>query len=182
MKYNLDSAFHEVSFVNEPMEHGRNRVEVVLQKQDDGIDSDMGWRDVKVLAESIVGESGGPSPNPGGIFGPSIDVIAERITGGGTRGSGRTIVRRAGGNVIIPSILERGRFNPANPFARDPAFWTDKVTLPGGGGKQRILVREFERFYSDSNAPQRVGNQIYTRRIVEERLVFADTVDPQTLT
>jgi hypothetical protein len=91
------------------------------------------------------------------------------------------VVRRAGGSVLLPSVFERRPVVIDDPRVMDPAFWTATVTLPAGTGKRRILVREFERFYSDNTAKQRVGNQTFARRIIEERLVFADVVDPASL-
>jgi hypothetical protein len=176
-----DAPFMDVSFVNAAPETGRNRVEVVLQQQDSGINSELGWRDLKVLAESVVGAGtagGGTNFDP--MLEPSISV--RNTTGVARAADGRTVVRRAGGEVALPGIMERG---PAvivdGPLMFDPAFWSEDVSLPSGGGKRRVLVREFERYYSDNTFRQRFGNTWFTRRVIEERLVFADVVDPATL-
>ena len=180
MQFPADSPFQDVSFTNPPFETGRNRVEVVLQEQDEGIDSDLGWHDVKVLADSVVG---GPPPDfdggIGGVLEPLPTEASRTIVG--TSPGGRTVVRRAGGSVLLPSVFERRPVVIDDPRVMDPAFWTATVTLPAGTGKRRILVREFERFYSDNTAKQRVGNQTFARRIIEERLVFADVVDPASM-
>jgi hypothetical protein len=177
-----DSPFQDVSFPNPPFETGRNRVEVVLQEQDEGMDSELGWHDVKVLADSVVG---GPQPEFGGAPGGGIEAFptgaSGTTTGVGTAAGGRTVVRRAGGSVLLPAVFERGPVVIRDPFVMDPAFWTASVTVPAGTGKRRLLVREFERFYSDNTVKQRVGKQTFARRIIEERLVFADVVDPATL-
>lgn len=166
MHYTLDSAFQNLSFTNGPFDTGRNRVEVVLQEQDPGIESDLGWKDIKVLSERVVGE--------------------EADTGGGPiftlPGIGRRVVRRrAGGTATLPGSIDLGLVVRPDISLRDPAFWSDEVTLPSAGGKRRIAVREFERFYSDNTANQRIGTGTFPRRIIEERLVFADFVDPETL-
>jgi hypothetical protein len=177
-----DSPFQNVSFTNPPFETGRNRIEIVLQEQDAGIDSELGWRDVKVLADSLVGgaQVGFAGDAFGGVgISPAIRTV--RVTDTGLAAEGRTVVRRSGGSVLLPSVSERGPAVIADPFLRDPAFWTASIPVPAGTGKRRILVREFERYYSDNTVPQRVGNQTFARRVIEERLVFADVLDPTTL-
>ncbi len=182
MQFDRDSAFQNISFTNPPFETGRNRVEVVLQVQEQGMDTDLGWRDVKVLAEGVVGTSQ-PEAGGGSVSGETgvAAITRERTAFADTTIGGRTVVRRAGGEVRLPAVFERHPLVVVNPFLRDPAFWTATVKLPTGTGKRRLLVREFERFYSDNTVNQRLGNQTHFRRVIEERLVFADVLDPATL-
>ena len=253
LHFTRDSAYQKVSFVNGPFETGRNRVELVLQEQQSGIDSDLGWEDVKTLAQHVVGEEededDGPVITPGPAIDPSIfdrdrfegrlpepppDVdpepiperIPDRIPGrvpgrvpgripgripGGVSpriperepfGPGRIVRRRSGGRVELASsvnlgvmalnarqplsaalatnagkVAATGTIGVFDPFLKDPAFWADEVTIPSGSGKRRIVIREFERFYSDNIVNERVGNQTFSRRIIEERLVFAEVID-----
>jgi hypothetical protein len=175
--YTRDSAFQDVSFENGPFDSGRNRVEIVLQAQDEGIDSELGWRDVKVLSDQVVGVPDlGPGIDPPDIVTPQPGITTGRTTTSLTTG-GRRVVRRAGGSVLLPSVFERRRATATDYFRRDPAFWSADITIPQGTGNRRILVREFERFYSDNTVNQHVGNKTYLRRVIEERLVFADVVD-----
>ncbi len=170
--YSRDSAFQNVSFSKGPFDEGRNRVEVILQKQDTGIDSELGWRDVKVLKDRVVGET--ESQQPGVELSDAVPT-SSGITGG------RTVVRRAGGSVLLPSMFEHHRPVFTDHFQQDPAFWTANIEMPTGTGKWRIIVREFERFYSDNTVTQRVVRKNFARRVIEERLVFADVVDPGIL-
>jgi len=193
LDFTRDSAFQNVSFVNGPFETGRNRVELVLQEQEDGIDSDMGWRDVSVLHQHVVGEEDAPddgpvlTPTP---VGPMRGRVVRRSAGGtftlpgaASRGAARatglglalgtTLGPSTGPVVVRPEILD--------PFLIDPAFWAATVTLPGGRGRRRIAIREFERFYSDNIVQERIGRGTFPRRIIEERLVFADILDPADL-
>jgi len=180
--YTRDSAFQNVSFYNGPFDNGRNRVEVVLQVQDEGMDSELGWRDVKVLKDQVVGVTESqPGFGPAGGITTSPGISTGRTTGTSLATGGRTVVRRAGGSVLLPSMFEHRRRVVPDHFLRDPAFWTADITMPEGTGKRRIIVREFERFYSDNTANQRIGNKTFARRIIEERLVFADVVDPAIL-
>jgi len=66
--------------------------------------------------------------------------------------------------TIVPGILE----------LIDPTLWTGSVTLPALTGPSRLAVREFERYYSDRTVPEQRGNQRLQRRVVEERLVYAE--------
>ncbi|RLJ59248.1 hypothetical protein BCF46_1396 [Litoreibacter meonggei] len=194
IEFTRDSSFQNVSFVNGPFETGRNRVEIVLQQRDDGIDSDLGWKDVKVLHQHVVGE------DPDDDDGPTIRPVA--------RDPGRVVLRRSGGSIRLPNMVNRGNtptlrttsnltragaaavnslvkrgtgltvgdIGALDPFVTDPSFWDADVKIPSGSGARRIVVREFERYYSDNTASEQVGTTTFPRRIIEERLVFADTV------
>ena len=188
LDFTRDSAFQNVSFANGPFETGRNRVELVLQAQEDGLDSDLGWRDETVLAQGVVGADGSAHSSP-------IATMAE---------VGARVVRRAaGGTATIPGTVDRGSLTAGHapsesvlarditigagtigsidPFLLDPPFWSATAALPASGAPRRLVVREFERFYSDNTVDQRVGGSTFPRRIIEERLVFADVVDPGSL-
>ncbi len=183
MQFPGDSPFqNDVPFTNPLFETGRNRVEVVLQEQEAGIDSELGWRDVKVLAGGVVGADT-PSPG-GGLFAgidPVVAIASERPPFADATADGRTVVLRGGGAVRLPAAVERPPVVAVDPFLFDPAFWTAQATLPSGGRKRRVQVREFERYYSDHTVNQKVGSSSFARRIIEERLVFVDVVDPASL-
>ena len=60
----------------------------------------------------------------------------------------------------------------------DPAIWNVSVDLTNTGGKPaRLMLREFERYYTDRTVGEKRGTTIYQRRFVEERLVYASIFD-----
>lgn len=68
-------------------------------------------------------------------------------------------------------------FEPIVPIAPllDPTVWQATVTMPATGSQPaRLVVREFERYYTDRTVPDRRGAQTYRTRVVEERLVYSE--------
>ncbi|HEY4307488.1 MAG TPA: hypothetical protein VGM82_23645 [Gemmatimonadaceae bacterium] len=60
----------------------------------------------------------------------------------------------------------------------DPAIWQATVTLPDVGGKPaRLVVREYERYFTDYTIPEVRGGGTHRRRVVEERLVYTAMFD-----
>jgi hypothetical protein len=91
----------------------------------------------------------------------------------------KTFETRSGGTVRLdPSIeLERIPGIDIPTFELDPPFWQASVTLaPAGDRPRRLMLREFERFYSDHIQPQQAAGATRQRRVIEERLVFADII------
>jgi hypothetical protein len=173
MKFPVDSEYQDISIVHGNHETGRNRVELVLQTRDPDIDSDLAWSDMKVLGSTIVGE-GGEITGPGGI------LFTERAA---TAAQDRSVQPRAGTALRLASEVElqvvtvgaRLPLDIIQPgLLLDPQMWSTKVSLPATGGKPaRLLLREFERYYTDRSVPEKVGNSTYRRRVIEERLVYA---------
>ena len=57
----------------------------------------------------------------------------------------------------------------------DPAIWQGRATFAATDpAPYRLVVREFERYYSDRSIPERHGNKVLQRRVVEERLVYTE--------
>lgn len=56
----------------------------------------------------------------------------------------------------------------------DPVIWQASVTLPSYSGQGRLVLREFERYYTDRTVPDRRGDTVYRKRVVEERLVYSE--------
>ncbi len=55
----------------------------------------------------------------------------------------------------------------------DSVIWQSTVTLLEVGGKPaRLVVREYERYYTDRTIPEVRGGVTHKRRVVEERLVY----------
>jgi hypothetical protein len=56
----------------------------------------------------------------------------------------------------------------------DPVIWQASVTLPAYSGKGRLVLREFERYYTDRMIPDKRGDVVKRKRLVEERLVYSE--------
>ncbi|WP_299609701.1 hypothetical protein [uncultured Tateyamaria sp.] len=153
----------------EDRDTGRNRFELVLQTRPQGIDSDLSWTDFRILASAIVGGgSGSLTIRPGragGIFDEAaISAETERV-----------ISTRAGRDVRLSATAARTltAAQVATPLI-EPVLWSATADLPDTGGlPARLMVREFERYYAD----RFVRDGSILRRVVEERLVYASTVD-----
>lgn len=199
MKFPVESEYQNISFAQGPHETGRNRVELVLQTRDPAIDSDLAWEDTTILASHVVGEGGGSSSGTGGLLGRPIDIVAagrvvaeatgvtEKAKAGAKRGKaaakatrGKSVETRASGTVRLDPSVELGRIPnifDGPIFQIDPAFWEVTVTLAAANDRpRRLMLREFERFYSDHLVTERRGSSTLYRRVIEERLVFADIV------
>ncbi|WSH68239.1 hypothetical protein U8Q05_30670 (plasmid) [Rhizobium ruizarguesonis] len=177
MKFPVDLEYTNISFIGGAHETGRNRVELVIQTRDPEIDSDLAWRDQSVLASAIVGGDASDNPlvtpgiNPGGIF--ALPAAAAPGM--------RTVELRAGIAVALSSSLDLSAATNAAlehvgrlPGFLDPEIWSVSVPLPDTAGKPaRLMLREFERYYTDNTVPERRGNAVFNRRVIEERLVYA---------
>jgi len=174
MKYNVDSPYLSVSFPNDPQDYGRNRFELVLQTRDAAIDSDLAWRDQQVLDSAVIGGSAGgftvtPGLSPGGIFAATAEIAPVS----------HVVNTRAGRPVRLDAALRRnlGAIGSATSLL-DPAIWNITVDLGHTGNKPaRLMLREFERYYTDRSATERRGNTAYKKRFVEERLVYASVLN-----
>lgn len=65
----------------------------------------------------------------------------------------------------------------SNVFAQlDPPIWHGTFDLPANlGGPARLVVREYERFYADRTEPANIDGRSVHKRVIEERLVYAET-------
>ena len=182
MKFPVDSEFADISFIQGTHETGRNRVELVLQTRDPAIDSDLAWSDAGTVSTAVIGapddSSGGVVVNPGGIFAQPLTAAAE----------GRTVPLRAGGAVTLANAVELAAGSTVSdrlsdgvltiPRVIDPPVWTATGSLPSAGGKPaRLVLREFERYYTDRTVPENRGGVVHRRRVIEERLVYAAVFD-----
>jgi hypothetical protein len=152
-------------------ELGRNRVELVLQTRPPNSASDLDWRDEEVLASGPAGDS---SDRTSLEFDP--ELVVRRVA----TGLVRTVEPRAGGSVSLAGQVERPfelRPAPGMVLQLDPEMFEAQVTLPETPRPSRLMLREFERFYSDRTIPERKGTRTLRRRVVEERLVFAAIFD-----
>jgi hypothetical protein len=167
MKFDRDSAFQDISFTQGPQELGRNRVELVHQTRDPDIDSDLAWSDGAILASSLTGpDAPGPGPFP-------LQGVAQPLPIS-VRNTARIVERRAGGKVSLPPVFERpGDILERFPIFADPEIFEATVTVPMSGRPARLMLREYERYYSDRTIPERAAGAVRRRRVVEERLVYA---------
>lgn len=170
MRFDRDSAFVDISIPHGAPELGQNRIELVHQTRADGEESDLAWQDAAILATSLAGAA--PVSGAGGIgaaFEAAPAAAAVRRTTGG-----RVVETRAGGRVSLAESVEKaGELFERLPGLFDPAIFSASVTLPATSGASRLMIREFERFYSDRTLPERAAGAMRRRRIVEERLVYA---------
>lgn len=179
-------------------ETGRNRVQLVLQVRDPAIDSDLGWSDDRVLASGVLqpvvapppihvvvqppapAEPPTPIPDPGPFqiedrLGRVVNL--ERVVELGGRIPDLQIEAGAvGSRVGGPIRVDVERFLPLLPI--DPLVWQTPVHLPALGNRiARLVVREFERYYTGEIEVELIGKQAYRRRSVEQRLVFTAFLD-----
>ncbi|MBW4709950.1 hypothetical protein KX928_19375 [Roseobacter sp. YSTF-M11] len=174
MKFNVESPLVGMSPADGPFDTGRNRFELVLQTRDPEIDSDMAWQDETTLDSAVVsGATGGftvtPGLNPDGIFGRT--AVAARPS--------RTIATRASGAVTLSAEMARaiGGLGTVTDLL-DPPIWSPEASIPDTGRQPaRLMLREFERYYTDHTVGERGGIRVGQRRIVEERLVYATIFD-----
>lgn len=185
------------------LESGRNRVELVLQTRDPAIDSDLAWSDMSTLASSLAVPPGGkvdtngspifqvhavpvadtPVTRPGRLGDPitfdtkvqrkaSAGVSAGMSTGAITNAKSSVPITVAG---TVPTTVPNIPVIPIPPGLFDPVIWQAGVPLPDVGGKPaRLVLREFERYYTDRTVPEQHGSSTWRRRVVEERLVYAE--------
>ena len=174
MKYNVESAHLFLSLSNEPKDTGRNRFELVLQTRDPNIDSDLAWSDHKVLETAIIGgASGGFSVTPGVI---SSGIFAAAASPSATT---RVVNTRAGKSLSLNATLQRNlKAISSVTNLLDPVIWNVSAELGSTEGKPaRLLLREFERYYTDHAKAEKQGTSVYQRRVVEERLVYASILE-----
>lgn len=179
MKFPVDSEYADVSFQLGDHETGRNRVELVLQTRNPQMDSDLAWRDVKTLGQKIVGPSDNddvaiPGVRPGGIFARTARTAA----------TSRTVDIVAGSRIRLDAAVDRTGSGSITAVAAgpvqlmEPKLWSFSAEVPStGSNPARLMLREFERYYTDRTVPERSGSTTHQRRVIEERLVYATVFD-----
>lgn len=174
-----DSAHVGISLIPKPgteIESGRNRVELVLQTRDPQIDSDLAWSDVQVLASGLALPPGATVDRvPGGVFSGAAGTATAQPqpTAVPMHTKPVTVLDRLGEiqrfdreiNVTLPPVFE----------LFDPAIWQGRATFSATDPlPYRLVLREFERYYTDRTVPERHGDKVLARRVVEERLVYTE--------
>lgn len=187
-----DGPFQDFSEWPDPVQSGRNRVELVLQTRKADHVSDLAWEDSVILASHVVGEE---PPTLGGIqllepidvtAGPSVlsaaqNKLAKKIIAGTKARIASGVNIGIGGSFdTMPAPSEEivnmpGGFDLAVNY--DPAFWEASASMkPADSRPRRLMLREFERFYSDNVMSTRSGSRRRQRRVIEERLIYADII------
>jgi hypothetical protein len=92
-----------------------------------------------------------------------------------------TVETRSGNTVVLENSVDLSNIVVDLPETQlefsEAAFWEATAQLPmvGGGGVYRLMLREFERFYNGQILPEKTPRGVpFERRVIEERLVFAD--------
>jgi hypothetical protein len=186
MQFTLDSEYQDISFVPLPGttgETGRNKIELVLQTRDAAIDSDLAWSDVQVLASNLLAPAGATSAPvlPGGVITPTVrPTVPARTTA-------KTAAKDLNERLELAAVNLGGVITTGKPTTTgitttvgggvltliDPTIWQTTITLPAVSGKPaRLVVREFERYYTDRFIGEVRAGATHRRRVVEERLVY----------
>ncbi len=159
---------------------GENRIDLLLQTRDPAIDSDLAWRDVSVLASGPAVPSSGLAVSPRSIAAPG--AIAQAATGAVqvALASGRSMRFDRAEPQQIPSLADADMVVQAHlPGALlsllEPVIWQQSAAVPHtAGAPARLVLREFERYYTDRSVPEQRAGAIRRRRVVEERLVYTE--------
>jgi hypothetical protein len=166
-------------------ESGRNRFELVVQTRDPAIDSDLAWRDLRVLSTGVVGGDGSggikvlPGLSPSGAFTTLAGAALADAAVTAADAAPRIVATRAGLNVALErELLTSGIDLGSLTGFLDPAIWDISADIGDTSGKPaRLMLREFERYYTDHLARVTKGGLTVDKRIVEERLVYASILD-----
>ena len=147
-------------------DRGHNRIEMVVQQQSSGLDTDLDWVDVA----SITPLSGDAQPNQ---TAPLVNVQREleeksaAVQKAGSESAALLSTR------IQPDIFIAGL--QSLHLLRNDLLFTGRMIVPptSGGQRRRLIVREYERHFGDFNVTDSTPIGQVTRPGVAERLVFA---------
>jgi hypothetical protein len=142
---------------------GRNRIELVVQKQNDAFDTDLDWVDIggAVLSGDAV---------PGQLT-PRSE--ARRPIEMSRLASLNLTDRSTLWRPISEAILEQN-LGLLHLFRNDLLFdGTAELPLPREGLRRRLMVREYERHFADFDVTDRAAFATVQRPGMTERLIFA---------
>jgi hypothetical protein len=186
MQFPIDSPFVNKSPILLPGatgETGRNKIELVLQTRDPALDTDLAWSDIQVLASSLLAPAApviGPVL-PGGVVTPTVRPTVPAKAAAGKPAAAGLNERLELAAVNLGAVITTG--TPTTGITTtvgggvvtllDPTIWQTTITLPAVSGKPaRLVVREFERYYTDRWITEGRTDFTNQRRVVEERLVY----------
>ena len=149
-------------------DRGRNRIEMVVQQQSSGLDTDLDWVDVGGIG-ALSGDAEPGQIAPLGIN--SRDVGEEPPGGGGSE------QERAFGSLFNQRIqmeVFRAGLNGLHRLRSDLLFTGRLIVPPSAeGARRRLMVREYERHFGDFTVTDSAPIGQVQRPGVTERLVFA---------
>lgn len=157
-------------FTGPNLEDGRNRMEAVLQRQPLDVEGELGWQDVQVLGSQLVGGDVASRALP--LKAPAqrraAETVVRRTRGGATLRFDRLEQLRPIDGVLIDDVRD--------PIVEQP-IWSQRAPLPRleAGWRYRVLLREFERYYTDRTVPD-PRKATWRRLLVEERLVYVEAI------
>ncbi len=147
-------------------DRGHNRIEMVVQQQSSGLDTDLDWVDVTTITPL----SGDAVP---GQTAPLITVqraMEEKSAPGQKAGSQSAALPSA---IISSDIFNAGL--QSLHLLRNDLLFSGRMLVPPTqqGQRRRLIVREYERHFADFNITDSSPIGQVTRPGVAERLVFA---------
>jgi hypothetical protein len=149
-------------------DQGRNRIEMVVQQQSSGLDTDLDWVDVAGIGPlSGDAEPGQTAPLAVRHQGVGEDPIRHDDRGQ-ARTDGAVFSQR-----IRAEIFDAGLQNLH--LLRTDLLFTGRLTVPPTpeGSRRRLMVREYERHFGDFTITDSTPIGRVQRPGVTERLVFA---------
>jgi len=186
MQFPIDSPFVNKSPILLPGttgETGRNKIELVLQTRDPALDTDLAWSDIQVLASSLLAPAApviGPVL-PGGVVTPTVRPTVPAKAAAGKPAAADLNERLELAAVNLGAVITTGKPTTGTTTTvgggvvtlLDPTIWQTTLTLPAVSGKPaRLVVHEFERYYTDRWITEGRTGFTNQRRVVEERLVY----------
>jgi hypothetical protein len=185
MQFPIESPFVNKSPILLPGatgETGRNKIELVLQTRDPALDTDLAWSDIQVLASSLLAPAA-PVIGPvlPGVVTPTVRPTVPAKAAAGKPAAADLNERLERAAVNLGAVITTGK--PTTGITTtvgggvvtllDPTIWQTTITLPAVSGKPaRLVVREFERYYTDRWITEGRTGFTNQRRVVEERLVY----------
>ncbi|MGH9141727.1 MAG: hypothetical protein ACRD2I_11395, partial [Vicinamibacterales bacterium] len=195
MQFPLESPYQGIPISPLPGvvgETGRNKIELVLQTRDAALESDLAWTDVQVLASSLLtpgGSGTGPVAQAGGVVVATPATVRPAVPAKKASAAVKpaTTTQGLGQRLDLGTAVNLGSIAAATKLGVvtqatvgtgvahliDPTIWQTTITLPAVAGKPaRVVVREYERYYTDRTIGEVRAGITLRRRVVEERLVY----------
>jgi len=149
-------------------DRGRNRIEMVVQQQSSGLDTDLDWVDVAGIGPL----SGDAEPGQIAPLAMNFRDVGEEPPGDGASDDERAV--GALFNQRIQMEVFRAGLNGLHRLRSDLLF-TGRLIVPPSteGARRRLMVREYERHFGDFTVTDSAQIGQVQRPGVTERLVFA---------
>ena len=147
-------------------DRGHNRIEMVVQQQRSGLDTDLDWEDMATITPL----SGDAQP---GQTAPLVNVQRELDEKSAAARKDTSESTALLSTRIQPDIFTAGL--QSLHLLRNDLLFTARMIVPPtlSGQRRRLIVREYERHFGDFNVTDSTPIGKVTRPGVTERLVFA---------